>query len=74
MTLKRSHKHDAVTIHAIRQRAGVPYHVERKVTSSALPLRQFGTVAIRPFGVNGRPAEPSVLLEDVASDVLSAAA
>ena len=32
MTLKR-HKHDAVTVHAIRQRAGVPYHVERKVCS-----------------------------------------
>jgi hypothetical protein len=32
MTLKR-HKHTAVTIHAIRQRAGVPYHVERKVCS-----------------------------------------
>jgi ribosomal protein L37E len=30
MTLKR-HKHNAVTVHAIRQRAGVPYHVERKV-------------------------------------------
>jgi len=32
MTLKR-HKHNTVTIHAIRQRAGVPYHVERKVCS-----------------------------------------
>ena len=32
MTLKR-HKHNAVTIHAIRQRAGVPYQVERKVCS-----------------------------------------
>jgi hypothetical protein len=33
MTLKR-HKHNAITVHAIRQRAGVPYHVERKVCSS----------------------------------------
>ena len=32
MTLKR-HKHSTITIHAIRQRAGVPYHVERKVCS-----------------------------------------
>ena len=31
MTLKRVHKHTAVTVHAIRQRSGVPYHVERKV-------------------------------------------
>ena len=34
MTLKDSHKHTTVTIHAIRQRAGVPYHVERKVCSN----------------------------------------
>jgi len=33
MTLKRRHKHSAVTVHAIRQRAGVPYHVERQVCS-----------------------------------------
>jgi hypothetical protein len=37
MTLKR-HKHDAVTVHAIHQRAGVPYHVERKVCSSCRRL------------------------------------
>jgi hypothetical protein len=37
MTLKR-HKHNAVTIHAIRQRAGVPYHVERKVCASCQRL------------------------------------
>ena len=35
MTLKR-HKHNTVTIHAIRQRSGVPYHVERKVFAQAL--------------------------------------
>ncbi len=34
MTLKRPHTHEAVTVHAIRQRAGVPYHVERKVCSN----------------------------------------
>ena len=33
MTLRR-HKHTAITIHAIRQRSGVPYHVERKVCSN----------------------------------------
>jgi ribosomal protein L37E len=38
MTLKRSHKHNAVTVHAIRQRAGVPYHVERKVCASCSRL------------------------------------
>jgi ribosomal protein S25 len=29
--LKDIHKHRTVTTHAIRQRAGVPYEVERKV-------------------------------------------
>jgi len=37
MTLRR-HKHSTVTVHAIRQRAGVPYHVERKVCSSCQRL------------------------------------
>jgi len=32
MTLKR-HKHSTITVHAIRQRAGVPYHVERQICS-----------------------------------------
>lgn len=31
MTVKRLHKHTAITTHAIRQRSGVPYEVERKV-------------------------------------------
>ena len=31
MTVKRIHKHDAVTKLAIRQRHGVPYEVEKKV-------------------------------------------
>jgi hypothetical protein len=38
MTLKRPHKHTAVTVHAIRQRAGVPYQVERKVCSNCRRL------------------------------------
>jgi len=38
LTLKRKHKHTAVTVHAIRQRGGVPYHVERKVCSSCSTL------------------------------------
>ena len=38
MTLKRPHKHTAVTVHAIRQRAGVPYQVERKVCSNCQRL------------------------------------
>ena len=38
MTLKRRHKHIAVTVHAIRQRAGVPYHVEREVCSDCRRL------------------------------------
>lgn len=31
MNVKHLHKHTAVTVHAIRQRSGVPYEVERKV-------------------------------------------
>jgi NMD protein affecting ribosome stability and mRNA decay len=38
MTLKLPHKHTTVTIHAIRQRAGVPYHVERMVCSNCRRL------------------------------------
>lgn len=38
MTLKRQHKHTAVTVHAIRQQAGVPYHVERRVCSDCSRL------------------------------------
>jgi RNase P subunit RPR2 len=38
MTLKRRHKHNAVTVHAIRQRAGVPYHVERRICSDCRRL------------------------------------
>ena len=40
----RSHKHTAVTIHAIRQRAGVPYHVERKVCSDCQRLLEEKTI------------------------------
>ncbi len=28
------HKHQSVTVHAIRQRSGVPYEIERKVCPS----------------------------------------
>jgi hypothetical protein len=38
MTLKRIHKHTAVTTVAIRQRSGVPYQVERKVCASCRTL------------------------------------
>jgi hypothetical protein len=38
MTLMRRHKHTAVTVHALRQRHGVPYHVERKVCSNCQRL------------------------------------
>jgi hypothetical protein len=44
MTLKRTHKHQAVTIHAIRQRSGVPYHVERKVCTSCRRLLDEKTI------------------------------
>jgi hypothetical protein len=30
----KSHRHTAVTTYVLRQRAGVPYEVERKVCSS----------------------------------------
>ena len=32
-TLDKQHKHTAVTEHAIRQRSGVPYEIERRVCS-----------------------------------------
>jgi hypothetical protein len=38
MTLMRKHKHTAVTVHALRQRHGVPYHVERQVCSNCKRL------------------------------------
>ena len=38
MTLKRIHKHNAVTTVAIRQRSGVPYQVERTVCASCRTL------------------------------------
>jgi hypothetical protein len=38
MSMKRIHKHNAVTILAIRQRSGVPYQVERKVCASCRTL------------------------------------
>jgi len=44
MTLMRRHKHNTVTVHAIRQRAGVPYHVERKVCSSCRRLLDEKTI------------------------------
>jgi NMD protein affecting ribosome stability and mRNA decay len=43
MTLRR-HKHTAITIHAIRQRAGVPYHVERKICSDCQRLLEEKTI------------------------------
>ena len=33
LKVKSRHKHTSVTVHAIRQRAGVPYHVERRICS-----------------------------------------
>ena len=44
MTLKRRHKHNAVTVHAIRQRAGVPYHVERRICSDCRRLLDEKTI------------------------------
>jgi len=38
MTLKRAHKHTAITIHALHQRNGVPYEVERKVCADCRRL------------------------------------
>ena len=34
MTSKTSHRHTEVTKHVLRQQAGVPYEVERKLCSS----------------------------------------
>ena len=38
------HKHNAVTVHAIRQHAGVPYHVERKICSACQQLLEERTI------------------------------
>jgi hypothetical protein len=38
MAMKPAHKHTTVTIHAIRQRSGVPYEVERKVCTDCRRL------------------------------------
>jgi hypothetical protein len=38
MNVKQIHKHTAVTTLAIRQRAGVPYEVERKVCAECRTL------------------------------------
>lgn len=38
MAMKPAHKHTSVTIHAIRQRSGVPYEVERKVCTDCQRL------------------------------------
>ncbi len=43
MTLRR-HKHTAITVHAIRQRAGVPYHFERQVCSNCHRLLEEKTI------------------------------
>jgi hypothetical protein len=34
MNAQQNHRHKAVVIHALRQRAGIPYEVERKVCSA----------------------------------------
>ena len=34
----RTHKHTAITLHALRQRAGIPYEVERTVCSDCRRL------------------------------------
>ena len=34
MKAQRNHRHQAVVIHALRQRAGIPYEVERKVCAA----------------------------------------
>jgi NMD protein affecting ribosome stability and mRNA decay len=44
MTVKSRHKHTAVTVHAIRQRGGVPYHVERKVCADCRRLLEEKTI------------------------------
>ncbi len=38
MNVKHIHKHTAVTTHAIRQRSGVPYEVERRVCADCRRL------------------------------------
>jgi ribosomal protein L37E len=38
------HKHKTVTVHAIRRRAGVPYHVERKVCADCSRLLDEKTI------------------------------
>ena len=40
----KHHKHSAVTVHAIRQRSGVPYQVEQKVCSSCKRLLDERTI------------------------------
>ncbi|MBA3734578.1 MAG: hypothetical protein H0W90_05185 [Actinobacteria bacterium] len=44
MTLMRKHKHTEITVHAIRQRHGVPYHVERTVCSNCQRLLEEKTI------------------------------
>jgi hypothetical protein len=44
MTQRRKHKHTAVTVHAIRKRAGVPYHVERKICADCSRLLEEKTI------------------------------
>ena len=34
MSQKKSHRHTEETQHVLRQRAGIPYEVERKICSS----------------------------------------
>jgi len=34
MKTQRVHRHKAVVVHALRQRSGIPYEVERKVCSA----------------------------------------
>ncbi len=38
MNVKPLHKHTAITTHAIRQRSGVPYEVERKICTACQRL------------------------------------
>lgn len=38
MNVKHLHKHTAVTVHAIGQRSGVPYEVERTVCADCRRL------------------------------------
>ena len=33
-TPNHQHEHKTVTLHAIRQRSGIPYEIERKICSS----------------------------------------